>query len=193
LKDTPRDELDERWKKRDVAQVYDSAFRLCNEEIREDVGAAIVGTVLGRTEGANPAMKDVAKALESIIKLVDLDDRRDLGISILTQITSGIGFPSSSVPSDISKSRDEWDYSHIVAKEFLDGSILEASRPELQALASGAQSVKIDTIRYLSEGEVCEHWDLLLQTWINCVTGLPRARVPASISFIRSIPTSIVY
>lgn len=182
------------WDEINVVNVYNSGFHLSKEETKEDIGAAIVGVVLGRTvmhgtPAQNPVQTtdDVSKALSVIEELVqnkNNEQRWRVGMSLLVRLTSGIGSPSFCLDNgEVSEAKWEWDYDALLVRELFDGSLLNAGRSHLQILASQLQPIEVNTVRQLSEAEIVRHWDALLQIWVDCINkslALQAMKLPVS-------------
>lgn len=161
----------------------ESAFLVCNQELRADAGAALVGVLLGHPAGFPTSFSpaDVSRATQVVAALVGhkQEKERQMGLSLLMRLVSGIGSSPLETQTD-----SEWDYNNLLAGGFFDGSVLGASRSGLQNLIAGIPPTDIFTIRQLSEAEIEHHWDSLLQIWVVCIKWYTTTAVPVSFILI---------
>jgi hypothetical protein len=170
-----------------------SVYSFSRQDLRSDIGVAVVATLLWTPDQGNTsvdsARKDTKEALKEqeaentedvwdalgIVKdMLKGPDRRvrELGKKVLVQMLSGIGASTSVENPDASKIVVEDWCNAFLAPQLFDNSILLSSQANLPSLVNQIGGVDVGVVSRLSENEVSQHWDELLSMWVGLVSRL---------------------
>lgn len=170
-----------------------SVYHFSRQDTRGDIGVAVVATLLWRPDqgngsidptkrGSNEVSKeqevqdieDVGNALGVVKDMLKNPDRqvRELGKKILVRMLSGIGVPTLVENPEPSKvTMQDW-YNAFLVPQLFDNSILSSSQANLLTIANQVSGVDVGIVSRLSESEVSQHWDELLEIWVGLVSRL---------------------
>jgi len=170
-----------------------SVYSFSKQELRGDIGVAVVATLLWTPDQSdasidstkrdlNEALKeqevqnaeDVGNALGIVKDMLKNPDRqvRELGRKILVRLLSGIGASMSVESPDASKLIAQDWYNAFLAPQLFDNSILSSSQTNLLTVANQIGRVDVNIVSRLSENDVSQHWDELLDVWVGLVSRL---------------------
>ena len=167
-----------------------SVYSFTRQDLRCDVGVAIVATLLWTPDQGSESAKrdpketwrerevenseDVANALGILKDMLKNPDRhvRELGKRVLVRILSGIGASTSAEGSETSMIfANDW-YNAFLAPQLFDNSILSTSQPNLLIRAGQVGETDVVIVPRLSENGVLQHWDELIGMWAGLVSRL---------------------
>ena len=148
-----------RWK-----DTRERAFRVVKQELKNGLGAALVGALLCCTPDGVRETGDVEKAvevLEDMLVVEDEDMKRDV-ILLLERLLCGIGGQS--------QDKKEWkDATVEFSRDIVDGSLIGKTLRELTVQPT---KFPLEGIRPLSEAEAFVVWDRLSAIWVSIVQDL---------------------
>ena len=170
-----------------------SVYSFSRQDLRGDIGVAVVATLLRKSDQGNTSMdstkqylnkplkeqeiqnaEDVGNALGVVKDMLKNPDRqvRELGRKILVRMLSGIGASISVENPDVSKVVVQDWYNTFLVPQLFDHSILSSSQADLLNVANRIDGVDVGIVSWLSENEVLQHWDELLGIWVGLVSRL---------------------
>jgi len=166
-----------------------SVYSFSRQDLRSDIGVALVATILWTPDQGNPLVdsamrgpkerevenaEDVGNALGIVRDMLKHPDRhvRELGRKILVRMLSGIGASTSVESPDASVVVAKDWYNAFLAPQLFDNSILLSPQANLLALVNQIGGVDVGIVSRLSENEVSQHWDEILGMWIGLVSRL---------------------
>ncbi|KAF5374095.1 hypothetical protein D9615_008892 [Tricholomella constricta] len=159
--------------------VRGKAFRILRQELRTGKGVSLVGALLRPGSGKDTdaaGVGNVSRALLIVKALVageGISNLRD-GIMLLHRLVSAIGKPES----EAGREDDNSDYTIETASGLFDGTLLDAAPDRVKDAVRTLAEVKIDRVRQLSEEELIQHWNGLVEAWIDAMEkslqGFPR-------------------
>ena len=170
-----------------------SVYSFSRQDLRGDIGVAVVATLLRKSDQGNTSMdstkqylnetlkeqeiqnaEDVGNALGVVKDMLKNPDRqvRELGRKMLVRMLSGIGASISVENPDVSKVVVQDWYNTFLVPQLFDHSILSSSQADLLNVANRIDGVDVGIVSWLSENEVLQHWDELLGIWVGLVSRL---------------------
>ena len=174
-----------------------SVYSFSRQDLRSDIGVAVVATLLWTPNQGNTSIEsakgvpsgvlkeqeaenteDLGNALSIVKDMLKNPDRhvRELGKKVLVRMLSGIGASTSVEGPDVSKAvAGDW-YNVFLAPQLFDDSIHSSPQANLLALANQIGGVDVGVVSRLSEDEVSQHWDELLEIWVGLVSRLGSER-----------------
>lgn len=153
-----------------------SVYSFTKQDLRCDIGVAIVATLLWTPDRGNKEREseDLGNALEIVKDMLKNPDRhvRELGRKVLFRMLSGIGAPTPADDPKTSKtSTDDW-YNVFLAPQLFDNSILSSPQANLFTHVSQLDEIDVGIVSQLSENEISQHWDELVGMWAGLVSRL---------------------
>ncbi len=137
------------------------AFRVVKQELKQDLGIALVGALLWCTPDGVRETSDVKKAVEILEEMLIGEDegvKRDV-VLLLERLLSGIGGQS--------QEKTEWkDVTVGFASGLVEGSLIGKT---LRELTIQPAKIPFEGIRPLSEAEASAFWDRLSAIWVLIV------------------------
>lgn len=193
-----------------------SVYSFTRQDLRCDIGVAIVSTLLWTPDQGNTSTEsakrdpseilrergaegseEIGNALVIVKDMLKNPDRhvRELGRKVLVRMLSGIGASTSVEDPETSKIYvDDW-YNVFLAPQLFDNSILWSSQANLLTYVSQVGEIDVGIVPRLLENEVSHRWDGLVGMWAGLVSRLGPERkmnlpvcLLSSDSFFRSIP-----
>ncbi|KZT11922.1 uncharacterized protein LAESUDRAFT_746712 [Laetiporus sulphureus 93-53] len=146
------------------------AFQFVNQEHRGEIPILLIDTLMNsaaessRSHTTTPEARELSKVLEVVNASVnDKDDPVHMqGRAILARLTSAIGSSSVAV-------QDHVRLPKTLVAELFDGTILHSNKEQLNALAANFALPDVTVLLQLTEAEIIQNWDALLDIWMQCV------------------------
>ena len=162
-----------------------AVYSFTRQDLRNDIGVAIVATLLWGPDKSNTSAEstrgnptgiseDVGDALGIVKDMLKNPDRhvRELGRKVLARMLSGIGASlSAEDPGTSNVSANHW-YNVFLTPQLFDNSILLSSEANLLTRASQVGGIDIGIVQPLLETDISQHWDELVGMWAGLVSRL---------------------
>lgn len=149
----------------------DAVFKTVVQEVKGGIGIALVTLLLGPGAGVGGdgmrTERDVERGLVVVKEIVcgnAYADPRE-GVVLLSRIVGAIGTP----PCVVGVLGREWKRNVDPSRGLFDGTVGRAGLGELGTALSSLGGVDVQRVRQLEEDELVEHWDGLVDIWIEGV------------------------
>lgn len=153
------------------SKVRRNALEVVKQERRHGVATTLITSLLGASSLHDSPQAEHHNVKESVAVLRSMAEDRDSvraeARTILSRLTSAIG--SAPTPPSTPAADGKFFGGGILVKELFDGTILRASDERLSTLLPALVQSSVERVRPLTEPEIVESWDGLIEAWTTLV------------------------
>ncbi|KAJ7195440.1 hypothetical protein GGX14DRAFT_474749 [Mycena pura] len=140
--------------------IRDSVFMILKQDLRGDIGLALVISLLGTIPGDHT--RDTSDSVSKVLKVVgDMVASNKLllqaeGIALLTKLLYGPTLPTMLASAQ---------HLDLLVPQLFDGSLVQSKPDNVISTIRSLGRLDINQVRQLSDAEILHHWDALADLW----------------------------
>ncbi|KAF8636204.1 hypothetical protein AX17_003691 [Amanita inopinata Kibby_2008] len=150
-----------------LSDIKERAFRVVAQESRNDIGVALVMSLLGDSQTivhVGASTDPIGNAYKVVKNMLSSPDPkiRQTGFSLFERVLNGTGKSMEMGIPLARRSQGNWLLSQIL----FDGSLLNVNVDALHVIIPSIPPISVDMVRQLNSQEICDNWGASMDLWL---------------------------